>query len=164
MFRLQMATKTSGFNEVGAGMRSLVIVAATALALCSCGQPQSAPQRLPGSDTPIPGIYEVSQLQYALGTSAAPTPDPNVFRVCVSASDAQHPEALIAGPQLDGCPERHVTLKDGHIDLEYRCVEPTGSISANGSYSTEGWELAVDANAQGESIRFEEKARRTGNC
>lgn len=163
MVRLQMATKTVRFNEVGAGMRSLIIVAATAGALCSCDQPQSSAP-LPGSDTPIPGVYEVSQLQYALGASAAPTPEPKVFRVCVSASDAQHPEALIAGPQLDGCPERHVTLKDGHIDLEYRCVEPTGSISGSGSYSTEGWEMAVDASAQGESIRFAEKARRAGNC
>ena len=152
------------FNEVGAGMRSLVIVAATCVALCSCDQPQSPPQQLAGSGSPIPGIYEVSQLQYALGASAAPTPMPNVFRVCVSAGDAHHPESLIAGPQLDGCPERHVTLKDGHIDLEYRCVEPTGSISGNGSYSTDGWELAVDASAQGETIRFEEKAQRVGNC
>ena len=49
-----------------------------------------------------------------------------------------------------------MTLKDGHIDLEYRC--------GNGSYSTDGWELAVDASAQGETIRFEEKAQRVGNC
>jgi hypothetical protein len=159
-----MATKTVRFNEVGAGMRSLIIVAATCAALCSCDRPQSPPSQLSGSDTPIPGVYEVSQLQYALGASAAPTPQPTVFRQCVSAGDARHPEALIGGPQLDGCPERHVTLKDGHIDLEYRCVEPTGSITGNGSYSTEGWELAVDLSAEGESTRFEEKAHRMGNC
>ena len=98
-------------------MRSLMIVAATCVALCSCGQPQSAPQQLAGSDTPIPGVYEVSQLQYALGASAAPTPEPKVFRVCVSASDAQHPEALIAGPQLDiGRAHGREILSDGRTD------------------------------------------------
>ena len=55
-------------------------------------------------------------------------------------------------------------MKDGHIDLEYRCVEPTGSITGSGSYSTKGWEMAVDLSAEGESIRFEEKAQRTGDC
>jgi hypothetical protein len=145
-------------------LRSMII-AATCAVLCSCDQPGSGPsQQLPGSGTPRPGVYEISQLQYALGGSAAPTPQPAVSRVCVSAADAQHPEAMIGGPQLDGCPERHVTLSDGHIDLEYRCVQPTGSISGNGSYSTDGWEMAVDVNAEGESIRFEEKAHRTGDC
>ncbi len=145
-------------------MRSLMVIIATCVLLCSCDQPEPPPQQLAGTDTPIPGVYEISQLQYALGGSAAPTPQPTVFRQCVSASDAQHPEALIGGPQLDGCPERHVTLKDGHIDLEYRCVEPTGSIRGTGSYSTDRWEMAVDASAEGETIRFEEKAQRTGDC
>jgi len=54
----------------------------------------------------------VSQLQYALGASAAPTPQPDVARQCVSAADAQHPEAMIGDPQLQGCPEPHVTLSD----------------------------------------------------
>jgi Protein of unknown function (DUF3617) len=141
------------------------IIAATCVALGSCGQSQpGAPAQLAGTDTPRPGAYEVSQLQYALGASAVPTPQPTVSRVCVSAVDAQHPQAMIGGPQLDACPERHVTLRDGHIDLEYRCVQPTGSISGNGSYSTEGWEMAVDVSVERQSIRFEEKAHRTGDC
>ena len=145
-------------------LRSMFI-AAMSVALGSCDQPQSGPsQQLAGSDTPRPGVYEVSQLQYALGASAAPTPQPDVARQCVSAVDAQHPEAMIGGPQLDGCPERHVTLSGGHIDLEYRCVEPTGSISGNGNYSTDGWEMAVDVSVEGQSIRFEEKAHRIGDC
>ena len=144
-------------------MRSLMVAAAACLVLCSCDQPQSSAQ-LPGSDTPVPGAYEVSQLQYPLGPSTAPTPQPTIFRQCVSAVDAQHPEALIGGPQLDACPERHVTLKAGYIDLEYRCVEPTGSITGSGSYSTKGWEMAVDLSAEAESIRFEEKAQWTGDC
>jgi hypothetical protein len=153
------------FNELGADMLRSTIIAAIGVALGSCDQPQAgSSQQLPGSDTPRPGAYEVSQLQYELGTSAEPTPQPTVSRQCVSAVDAQHPETMIGGPQLDGCPERHVTLRDGHIDLEYRCVQPTGLISGNGSYSTEGWEMAVDVSVEGQSIRFEEKAHRTGDC
>jgi len=108
-------------------MRSLMVVAAACLVLCSCDQPQSSAQ-LPGYDTPVPGAYEVSQLQYPLGASTAPTPQPTIFRQCVSAVDAQHPEALIGGPQLDACPERHgLVSATGSSDIS----EPTIALPAD---------------------------------
>jgi len=114
----------------------------------------------------MPGL--TPQMKETMSKAMATT---KTFASCLTAAEAEKPDASFFQPGETGCTYEHFTMAGGKLDAAMKCSRPGGvqSMTMQGTYSPDSYNMRVSSKGEmtpgkAMSMTMSINSRRTGEC